>query len=92
MMASTAPESPETPRRDAQDAPVTPAPAAAAPEPRHVTLAVSGALSALHLPPIDEGGEAVVITAEGTQVDEATARRAREAAREAGFSLAEVAP
>ena len=51
----------------------------AAPERRSVTL-----------PPLDEGGETVVITADGTEVDEDSAQRAHAAALAAGFRLREL--
>lgn len=41
----------------------------------------------LIVPPLEAGGESFTITADGTDVDEETAERAREAARLAGFSL-----
>jgi len=54
-----------------------------------VRLAPAG-FGSLTVPPLEEGGKTVVITAEGTDVDEETAERAHEAARLAGFSLREV--
>lgn len=44
----------------------------------------------LTVPPLEPGGESVVITAEGTDCDPETAGRAHEAARLAGFRLREV--
>jgi hypothetical protein len=44
----------------------------------------------LTVPPLEVGGESVVITAEGTDCDEETAARAHEAAGLAGFRLKEV--
>jgi hypothetical protein len=44
----------------------------------------------LTVPPLELGGESVVITAEGTDCDEETAARAHEAAHLAGFRLREV--
>lgn len=88
---------PQDGRQAAQDAPPPGGPVTGFP-PRdgtastaqgRVTLAVSGGLSALHVPPLDGDGETVVITAEGTEVDPETARRAHEAAQAAGFTLTE---
>lgn len=44
----------------------------------------------LTVPPLELGGESVVITSEGTDCDEETAARAHEAAHLAGFRLREV--
>lgn len=54
-----------------------------------VRLAPVG-FGSLTVPPLEAGGGTVVITAEGTDVDQATAARAHEAARLAGFRLREV--
>jgi hypothetical protein len=39
------------------------------------------------LPPLEDGGEGIVIAEAGTEVDAETARRAHEAAQQAGFKL-----
>jgi hypothetical protein len=52
-----------------------------------VTLATAPPLAALIVPALDDGGEEVVITEAGTEVDAATAQRAHEAAAVAGFRL-----
>jgi hypothetical protein len=70
-------------------APVVPQPAKPA-RPGHVTLATRAPMGALTVPPLEGGGEAVTITADGTEVDDATALRAHEAARLAGFTLREI--
>jgi hypothetical protein len=54
-----------------------------------VRLAPVG-FGSLTVPPLEAGGESVVITAEGTDCDEETAERAHEAARLAGFRLREI--
>jgi hypothetical protein len=46
-------------------------------------------MGSLTIPPLDDGGESVVITTEGADVSEETAERAREAARLAGLRLTE---
>lgn len=53
-------------------------------------LATVPPFGSLTVPPLEAGGESVVITAEGTDVDAGTAERAQEAARLAGFRLREV--
>ena len=53
----------------------------------NVILATQPPMGALTVPPLKEDGEAVIIAADGTEVDEATAARAHEAARLAGFTL-----
>jgi hypothetical protein len=73
-----------------QEAASAPPAPPAAPAPPRVTLAVSAPVSALHVPPLEDGGEVVVITRDGTEVDEVTARRAHEAADFAGFTLREI--
>jgi hypothetical protein len=52
-----------------------------------VTLATVPPLSALIVSPVDDGDEEVVITEDGTEVDELTAQRARVTADRAGFKL-----
>lgn len=59
-------------------------------KPGHVTLATRPPMDRLTVPPLEGGGETVTITAEGTEVDDATAARAHEAARLAGISLREI--
>lgn len=54
-----------------------------------VRLAPAG-FGSLTVPPLEPGGETVVIGPEGTDVDEETAERAYEAARLAGFTLREL--
>lgn len=54
------------------------------------TLAVTGNVQELHIPPLEEGGDHVVITPDGTEVDEETAARAHEAAALAGVQLTEI--
>lgn len=58
--------------------------------PGTVTLATVPPLSALIVSPVDDGDEEVIITAEGTAVDEITAQRARVTADRAGFKLREI--
>ena len=55
-----------------------------------VTLAPVPPLGSLTLPPLEDGGESLVIEEAGTEVDAATAVRAREAAVAAGFRLREL--
>jgi len=82
----TAVQQPEpAPKVAPQAAPKPPAPDA----PGKVTLAVRWPMGSLTLPPLDDDGEAIVITEAGTEVDEATAVRAREAAALSGLSLVE---
>lgn len=57
------------------------------PRPGYVTLATQPPMGDLTVPPLEGGGETVAITADGTEVDGATALRAHEAARLAGFTL-----
>lgn len=57
--------------------------------PGKVTLYAVPPMGTLTVPPADEGGEAVVITRYGTEVDTATARRAHEAAAASGFRIRE---
>lgn len=58
--------------------------------PGHVTLATVAPVETLTVPPLDKGGKTVVITQDGTEVDEATAERAQQAAHAAGTTLREV--
>lgn len=67
---------------------VAPQPAKQA-RPGFVTLAVRPPVGELTIPPLEGGGEVVTITPDGTEVDDATAARAHEAARLAGFTLRE---
>jgi hypothetical protein len=53
-------------------------------------LATVPPMGSLTVPPLENGGEAVVIDVYGTEVDEATAERAYAAAQTAGFSLREL--
>jgi hypothetical protein len=55
-----------------------------------VILATARPYGSLTLPPLEPGGETTVITGDGTEVDEKTAQRAREAAHLAGFRLTEL--
>jgi hypothetical protein len=52
-----------------------------------VTLAAEAPLGSVTVPSLDEGGETVVITRDGTEVDEATAERALAAAQSGGYKL-----
>jgi hypothetical protein len=52
-----------------------------------VTLAPEPPLGSVTLPPIEDGGEGIVIAEGGTEVDADTAQRAHEAAQRAGFKL-----
>ena len=52
-----------------------------------VTLAPVAPLRSVTLPPLEDGGEGIVIAEAGTEVDAETARRAHEAAQQAGFKL-----
>jgi hypothetical protein len=76
--------------------PVVPAlPTVAAPEKDeeipegHVRLATRWPVGDLTVPPLDAGGDTVIITREGTVVDAETAARARQAAHAAGHPLRE---
>jgi hypothetical protein len=60
------------------------------PKPGFRNLATVPPMGSLTVPPLDAGGEAVVIDVYGTEVDEATAERAYAAAQTAGFSLQEL--
>ena len=78
------------PSPDASPA-VTQAPAGRVLAPgERVTLAPVPPLGSLTLPPLEDGGESLVIEKDGTEVDAATAVRAREAAVAAGFRLREL--
>lgn len=55
-----------------------------------VTLAPVPPLGSVTLPPLEDGGEGLVIDAAGTEVDADTARRAQEAALKAGCRLQEL--
>jgi hypothetical protein len=69
------------------------APEAEAPKtpdaPGKVTIYAVPPMGTLTVPPLDGKGESVVIDRYGTEVDEATAQRAREAAAASGFSIRE---
>jgi hypothetical protein len=71
-----------------------PEPVAAEPErepsPDGMVRLVPVGFGHLTVPPLELGGESVVITAEGTDCDEETAARAHEAAHLAGFRLREI--
>jgi hypothetical protein len=56
----------------------------------HVNLATVPPMGKLTVPPLEDGGEAVVIDVYGTEVDQATAERAYAAAQTAGFNLREL--
>lgn len=56
----------------------------------NVILATRHPMGDLTVPPLEGGGETVTITADGTEVDKATAERAHQAARLAGFALREL--
>lgn len=56
----------------------------------HVILATRHPMGDLTVPPLEEGDETATITADGTEVNKATAARAHEAARLAGFTLHEL--
>jgi len=59
--------------------------------PGHVNLATVPPMTHLHVPPLDDdGGEPVTIDVYGTEVDDATAGRAHDAARAAGLTLREL--
>jgi hypothetical protein len=58
--------------------------------PGFLNLATVPPMGSLTVPPLENGGEAVVIDVYGTEVDEATAERAYAAAQTAGFSLREL--
>jgi hypothetical protein len=68
----------------------TPEPVAEPAAGGQVRLATVAPVATLHVPPLDDGGSVVVITQDGTDVDQATARRAHEAARSAGITLREL--
>jgi hypothetical protein len=55
-----------------------------------VNLATVPPMGKLTVPPLEDGGESVVIDVYGTEVDQATAERAYAAAQTAGFSLREL--
>jgi hypothetical protein len=55
-----------------------------------VTIAPVPPLESVTLPPLEDGGEGLVIPAEGAEVDAATAERALQVATEAGFRLQEL--
>lgn len=55
-----------------------------------VNLATVPPMGSLTVPPLEDGGETVVIDVYGTEVDTATAERAYAAAQTAGFSLREL--
>lgn len=55
-----------------------------------VTLAPVPPLGSLTLPPLEEGGQQIVIEAEGTEVSQKAAQRAYEAALRAGVRLQEL--
>jgi hypothetical protein len=57
--------------------------------PGKVTLYAIPPMGTMTVPPLDPGGEPVVITRYGTVVDTATARRAHEAAAASGFAIRE---
>jgi hypothetical protein len=56
----------------------------------HVNLATVPPMTELHVPPLEHGGDTVVIDVYGTEVPEAVAERARAAARAAGLTLREL--
>lgn len=58
--------------------------------PGYVNLAAVPPMGSLTVPPLEEGGESVVIDVYGTEVDEETAERAYAAAQAAGLSLREL--
>jgi hypothetical protein len=58
--------------------------------PGHVNLAAVPPMGSLTVPPLEEGGDSVVIDVYGTEVDEETAERAYAAAQAAGLSLREL--
>jgi hypothetical protein len=62
-------------------------PAPVVPAGGKVTLAPVAPLGSVTLPPLEDGGEGIVIAEGGTEVDAETAARAHEAARQAGFKL-----
>lgn len=55
-----------------------------------VNLATVPPMGSLTVPPLQDGGDTVVIDVYGTEVDEATAGRAHAAARAAGLTLREL--
>jgi hypothetical protein len=69
--------------------PIFPQPMPAA-RPGFVNLATVPPMGSLTVPPLNDGGESVVIDVYGTEVDEATAERAFAAARAAGLTLREL--
>jgi len=90
-----APESSVPQAEQPEPAPVIADPAAAPPDPDKprtpgkVTIYAVPPMGTLTVPPLDGDGEAVVIDRHGTEVDEATAERARQAAAASGFSIRE---
>jgi hypothetical protein len=68
---------------------LAPQPMSAA-RPGHVNLATVPPMGSLTVPPLQDGGNTVVIDVYGTEVDEATAERAHAAARAAGLTLREL--
>lgn len=78
---------PETAVDESLPHPSAPRPA---PPAGHIILATVEPVATVTLPPLEQGGETVVITREGTAVDEATAARAYEAT--AGHALREIKP
>ncbi|HMH89693.1 MAG TPA: hypothetical protein VK586_01280 [Streptosporangiaceae bacterium] len=90
--AATGPTPPPAARGGAPlvfDMPGGGAPGAAAGTPGKVTLRAVAPVGSVTIPPLEPGGESVLITREGTQVDVDTARRAHEAAARSGFTLRE---
>lgn len=69
-----------------------PSPPVPSPAPGHVILATVEPVTEVHVPALDEGGASVVITRDGTEVDEATAERAYAAAMESGYRLRDITP
>jgi hypothetical protein len=77
---------PVIPAPDARPAPAGPAREHA---PGMVTIYTVSPMGTLTIPPMGADGKAVVIDRHGTEVDEATAERAREAAAASGFRIRE---
>jgi hypothetical protein len=70
--------------------PVTPDPPRKPSADGKVILATVAPLGSVTVPPLEEGGETVVITPDGTEVDEETAERALAAAQSGGYKLVQL--
>jgi hypothetical protein len=89
---ATQPAPPDAPQKAADAPPAIPTgfPEPVAPDPPR-KLSASGKVTLATVPPLGSVTvDDVTITSEGTEVDEATAQRARDAAEAGGYRLAEL--